>query len=64
VTNGSEALPSVRRSPLELGPRARVVFAVLYVGVMLSVVVSAQYPPDRVFGFQMYTESSPVNNHI
>jgi hypothetical protein len=64
VTNGSEALPSVRRSPLELGPRARVVFAVLYVGVMLSVVVSAQFRPDRVFGFQMFNESSTVNIHL
>jgi hypothetical protein len=64
VTNASEAVPSVRRSLLELGPRARVVFAVLYVGVMLSVVASAQFRPDRVFGFQMFNESSTVNIHL
>jgi len=53
-----------RRSLLELGPRGRVAFAVLYVGVMLSVVVSAQFRPDRVFGFQMFNESSTVNIHL
>ncbi len=39
-------------------------FALLYVGVMLSVVVSAQFRPDRVFGFQMFNESSTVNIHL
>jgi hypothetical protein len=40
------------------------VFALLYVVGMLSVVVSAQFRPDRVFGFQMFNESSTVNIHL
>lgn len=64
MTEASEAVPSVRRSLLELGPRSRVAFAVFYVGVMLSVVVSAQFRPDRVFGFQMFNESSTLNIHL
>jgi hypothetical protein len=54
----------VRRSVLELGPRARVVFALVYVLVMVAVVVSAQLRPDHVFGFQMFNESSTVNIHL
>jgi hypothetical protein len=54
----------VRRSLLELGPRARVIFAALYVAAMLCVVVSAQFRPDRVFGFQMFNESSTMNIHL
>jgi len=53
-----------RRSLLDLGPRARGAFALLYVGVMVSVVVSAQFRPDHVFGFQMFNESSTVNIHL
>lgn len=64
MTDASEAVRSVRRSLLELGPRARAVFAALYVGVMFSVVASAQLRPDRVFGFQMFNESSTVNIHL
>ena len=52
------------RSVLDLGPRARVVFALVYVGVMLGVVISAQFRPDHVFGFQMFNESSTVNIHL
>jgi hypothetical protein len=54
----------VRRSVLDLGPRARVVFASVYVLVMIAVVVSAQFRPDHVFGFQMFNESSTVNIHL
>lgn len=49
---------------LDLGRRGRLAFAALYVGVMLCVVVSAQFRPDRVFGFQMFNESSTVNIHL
>jgi hypothetical protein len=52
------------RSVLELGPRARVVFAATYVLVMLGVVAGAQYQPDHVFGFQMFNESSTLNIHL
>lgn len=49
-----------RRSLLDLGPRSRVVFAVLYVAVMAWVVGSAQVRPDHVFGFQMFNQSSKI----
>jgi hypothetical protein len=49
---------------LELGPRARVVFALVYLLVMVAVVVSAQRRPDHVFGFQMFNESSTVTIHL
>jgi hypothetical protein len=64
VESGREGAREVRRSVLDLGPRARVVFALVYVGVMLVVVVSAQYRPDHVFGFQMFNESSTLNIHL
>ncbi|HSU39944.1 MAG TPA: hypothetical protein VLJ38_10255 [Polyangiaceae bacterium] len=64
MISGRERTPRVRPSVLELGPRARVVFAVFYVGVMGAVIVSAQRRPDHVFGFQMFNESSTVNIHL
>ena len=50
-----------RRSLLDLGPRARVVFAVAYVGLMAWVIGSAQWRPDHVFGFQMFNQSSKID---
>jgi hypothetical protein len=50
-----------RRSLLDLGPRARVVFALAYVGVMAWVIGSAQWRPDHVFGFQMFNQSSKID---
>jgi hypothetical protein len=50
-----------RRSLLDLGPRARVVFALVYAGAMVWVIGSAQWRPDHVFGFQMFNQSSKVN---
>jgi hypothetical protein len=45
-------------SVLDLGPRARRVFAVAY-GVSLGVAIAyGQLTPDHVFGFQMFNESS------
>ncbi len=63
MSTRAESAPP-RRSLLDLGPRARVVFAVLYVGAMASVIVSAQYRPDHVFGFQMLNESSTLEIHL
>jgi hypothetical protein len=57
-------LPRPRRSLLELGPRARVAFAALYVAVMATVIVSAQFRPDHVFGFQMFNQSSKLEIHL
>lgn len=56
--------PRPRRSLLELGPRARVVFAVLYGVVMVTVIASAQFRPDHVFGFQMFNQSSKIEIHL
>jgi hypothetical protein len=64
VVSGSEVTPRAARSVLDLGPRARVVFAGVYTLVMLTVIVSAQFRPDHVFGFQMFNESSTVNIHL
>jgi hypothetical protein len=68
ILRASVAVPSppatTPRSLLDLGPRARAVFAACYVFVMLVVVVSAQYQPDHAFGFQMFNESSTVNIHL
>jgi hypothetical protein len=47
-------------SLLELGPRARAVFVVLYVLALCSVVAFGQVTPDHVFGFQMFNESSSL----
>jgi len=59
------SLPSrPRRSLLDLGPRARIAFAVLYVAVMATVIVSAQFRPDHVFGFQMFNQASSIETHL
>lgn len=50
----------MRRSILELGPRSRLVFAVVYALVMTGVIVSAQFRPDHAFGFQMFNQSSTI----
>jgi len=55
---------SARRSLLDLGPRARVVFALTYVVVMAWVIASAQWRPDHVFGFQMFNQSSNIDIHL
>lgn len=61
MENGRAATSPARRSPLDLGPRARGVFALAYVVVMGAVVVGAQYRPDHTFGFQMFNETSTLN---
>lgn len=43
---------------LDLGPRARVVFATTYVVVQLGLIAWGLSVPDHVFGFQMFNESS------
>ncbi len=47
-------------SALDLGPRARRVFAVLYVFSLGAAVTVGQRAPDHVFGFQMFNESSSL----
>lgn len=44
----------------EPGPRARRVIIASFVGVQLLLVASADWRPDRVFGFRMFNESSSL----
>ena len=48
------------RSRLDLGPRARVVFAAAYLALQLSLIATASRRPDRVFGFQMFNASADI----
>jgi hypothetical protein len=45
---------------LDLGPRARVVFAALYLSGQAILVLTAERRPDHIFGFRMFSESSDV----
>lgn len=36
----------------------------LYTAVMATVIVSAQFRPDHVFGFQMFNQSSKIEIHL
>ena len=45
---------------LDLGPRARVVFAVAYLAAQASLVFTGPSRPDRAFAFQMFNESSTL----
>lgn len=45
---------------LDLGPKARAVFIVAFVSLQLGLIVTADFRPDRVFGFRMFNESSSV----
>jgi hypothetical protein len=56
----SVAPPKLRRSLLDLGPRARLAFAVVYVCAMTAVVATAPFRLDRVFGFQMFNQASKI----
>jgi len=48
----------------ELRVAGRVAFAVAFFGVELLGILHAQREPDRVFGFQMFNESSRVTVHL
>jgi len=50
----------MKASLLDLGPRARVAFAALYVALLLVAITYGQLSPDHVFGFQMFNESSKL----
>jgi hypothetical protein len=47
-------------SVLDLGPRARRVFAAAYVVSLAGAITYGQLAPDHVFGFQMFNESSNI----
>jgi hypothetical protein len=50
----------MQRTWLDLGPVARRVLAVSYLGVVIAAITSGQLAPDHVFGFQMFNESSSL----
>jgi hypothetical protein len=62
VTRKPPRLPSVALS--KLGVAHRVVFALAFFGAETYGIVKAQHLPDRVFGFQMFNESSQVTVHL
>jgi hypothetical protein len=43
-----------------LGRTARTVFIVGYLAIQLGLIVTADWRPDRVFGFRMFNESSSL----
>jgi hypothetical protein len=45
---------------LDLGPRARIAFALLFFAAELALVISAPWRVDRVFGFEMFNGSSDI----
>ena len=44
--------------------RLRVVFAALWIGGQLALVLSAGTRPDHIFGFRMFPEASTVEIHL
>ncbi len=45
---------------LELGPRARVAFAAVWLAGQAALVVTASRRPDGIFGFRMFPEASTM----
>lgn len=45
---------------LDLGPRARVAFAVLWIAGQATLVLTAARREDRIFGFRMFPEASTI----
>jgi hypothetical protein len=50
----------MRTSWLDLGPRARIVFAAAFLGLQLALVLSTPWRGDRVFAMQMFNASSTM----
>jgi hypothetical protein len=48
------------QSLLDLGPRARVVFAAAFLVGQATLIATAGLRPDNAFGFRMFSESSDV----
>ena len=49
---------AARSSIFDLGPRARVVFVALWLGVQLALVATASLRPEHAFAFRMFSEST------
>jgi hypothetical protein len=59
-----EFLSSILARVLDLGPRARVLFAAAWIAAQAALVLTANRRADRAFGFQMFSESSTINVHL
>jgi hypothetical protein len=49
---------------LDLGPRARVVFAAVWIVTQAGLVLTAGLRPDHIFGFRMFPEASTMTIHL
>jgi hypothetical protein len=49
---------------LELGPRARVAFAAVWLAGQVALIVTAARRPDHMFGFRMFPEASTMQVHL
>jgi hypothetical protein len=49
---------------IDLGRRARIVFAITWVAAQAALVVSASRRADHAFGFRMFSESSTIEIHL
>jgi hypothetical protein len=51
-------------SVFDLGPRARVVFAVVWLGAQAALIATAGLRPEHAFGFRMFSESTTEEMHL
>jgi len=49
---------------LDLGPRARVVFAACWIAGQAALILTAGARPDHIFGFRMFPEASTMEIHL
>lgn len=47
-----------------LGPRARVAFAVVWLGAQVTLIATAGLRPEHAFGFRMFSESTTAVLHL
>ena len=55
---------AARRSIFDLGPRARVAFAVVWLGAQAALIATADLRPEHAFGFRMFSESTTAVLHL
>lgn len=53
-----------RHGVLDLGPRARVVFAACWIAGQCALVLTASGRSDHIFGFRMFPEASTLEIHL
>ena len=55
---------AARPSLFDLGPRARVVFAVVWLAAQAALIATAGLRPEHAFGFRMFSESTTAELHL